>query len=157
MADRPYLRAIDTTSRRLALMKCWTARLALLGEPLELLAGGAHGGPALGACDPAGGEQVLGQQSGLDGLGQLYFGGGVEQRRASDLVEVQADTVAALDRAVARLDRCGASCCHGCSSLRRLAISVAFGCSAELSYPGQRFCCCQDSCDSLSIHARHRL
>ena len=42
-------------------------------------------------------SRCCGEQAGLDGLGQLDLGGGVEQRGAGDLVEVQADAVAALD------------------------------------------------------------
>ena len=81
---------------------------ALLGEPGELLLGGRHRGAALLAADAALGEQVLGEQPGLDGLGQLDLGGGVEQGRAGDLVEVQPDAVAALDLA----GRADGSCCH---------------------------------------------
>ena len=89
-------------------MKRWIGPLALLGEPLELVLGGVLGGAALPAADAALGEQVLGEQPGLDGLGELDLGDRVEQRGARDLVEVHADAVASLD-----LTRCGASRCHG--------------------------------------------
>ena len=71
--------------------------LALLGEPLELGLAGAHRRSALAAADPAGVEQVLGQQARLDGLGELDLGLGVEQGGAGDLVQVETDAVAALD------------------------------------------------------------
>ena len=55
------------------------------------------------AADLGGGDH---EQPGLDRLGELYFADGVEQGGASDLVEVQADTVAALDLSLR------AGCCH---------------------------------------------
>ena len=94
---RPYLRAIETTRRRLALMKRCIARspsstsqrssasVAYLGAP-----------PFLRPTRPSS-SSFCGEQAGLDGLGELDLGGGVEQRRAGDLVEVEADAVAALD------------------------------------------------------------
>ena len=84
--------------------------LALLGEPLELLLGGVLGRATLLAADAALGEQVLGEQAGLDGLAELDLGDGVEQRSARDLVEVHPDAVAALDLTAGRAgrSRCGA-------------------------------------------------
>jgi hypothetical protein len=75
--------------------------LALVDEPLELFARRPLRCAPLGTSDPSGVEQVLGQQTGLDRLGKLYFGGGIEQGRAGDLVEIHPHAVAALDRAVA--------------------------------------------------------
>ena len=71
--------------------------LALLDEPLQLGLGGVLGRAALLAADTAFLEQLRGEQAGLDGLGELDLGGRVEQRRTRDLVEVEADAVAALD------------------------------------------------------------
>ena len=85
-------------------MACWPSSASHSSSSC----GGVLGGAALPAADPALGEQVLGQQAGLDGLAQLDLGDGVEQRGARDLVEVQADAVASLD-----LTRCGASRSHG--------------------------------------------
>jgi hypothetical protein len=88
---------------------------ALLGEPDELLLGGRERRAALLAADAALGEERLGVQTGLDRLGELHLGGGVEQRRPGDLVEVQPDAVAALDLAA----RADGSCCHVALLLRR--------------------------------------
>ena len=109
---------------QVGLMNCCDGALALLGEPLELLLGGALGGAALPAADAALGEQVLGEQAGLDGLGQLDLGDGVEQRGARDLVQVQADAVASLD--LAR---------DACDSLPRALPSLLAG-----AYPSVRPC-----------------
>src|SRR4029078_10904896 len=99
---RPYLRAIDTTSRRLAVMKVSTAfwpsaashssssRVAQPGATTVVRSarpGAVAGGSALLARDAVGGEQLLGHQAGLDGLGELDLGLGVQQGVAGDLVE----------------------------------------------------------------------
>src|SRR5262245_38322306 len=71
---------------------------AVGGQPLQLLAGGAAGGTALAASDPALGEQVLGHQAGLDGLTQLDLARGIEQWRPGDLVQIHPDAVASFVR-----------------------------------------------------------
>ena len=71
--------------------------LAFLGDPPQLFLGGALGRSALGAADPAGLEEVLGEQASLDGLAQLDFAGSIEQGRPGDLGQVHADAVFALD------------------------------------------------------------
>ena len=77
---RPYLRAIETTSRRLALMNVSTACWPSSASHSSSSSGGRHRGAALLAADPALGEQVLGHQAGLDGLGELDLG---RRRRAA--------------------------------------------------------------------------
>jgi hypothetical protein len=88
----------------------------LLGEPLELVLGGRHRRATLLAADAALGEQVLSHQAGLDRLRELDLGLGVEQRVAGDLIEVEADAVAALD--LARSGRSG-TCSHVTPSFNR--------------------------------------
>ena len=92
----PWLAAaIDSAERE------WPAplrdRVAVLDEPLELGLVGELGGAALLAADAAGVQEVLGEEAGLDGLGELDLADGVEQRGARNLVEVEADAVASLD------------------------------------------------------------
>ena len=69
-----------------------------VGEPAKLLLDGAFGGAPIGTCDPAGVEEVLREHPGFDGLAELDFTLGVQERRTGDLRQVHADAVFAFHR-----------------------------------------------------------
>ena len=88
-------------------MNCWTARRPSSAIHSSSSCVAHLGAPPFLPADPALGEQVLGEQPGLDRLGQLDLGDRVEQGGAGDLVEVQTDAVPTLDLPLVR-----SSCCH---------------------------------------------
>ena len=99
-------------------MKARLASSPSVDQPGQLAgAGDLAGLPQLDRPPVAEGvEQVPGVEAGLDPLGQVDLGGGVEQRRLADLVQVEADQVGGADLEV-----------EGVAGLRRLAGRLVSG------------------------------
>ena len=107
--------------------------LALGDHPLELLLGRRLRGSALLAAHATLGQEVLGKESGFDGLAQLDLTGGIEQRGTRDLVEVHTDAVSSLG-ALTHLSRC---CRHADQLLHFVLGSIHHNAISRRSIPSR--------------------